>query len=136
MDSSTHQKIKTRLFRNASWLLGRKTASRIFSALQTAMVARTLGVTDYGLLALVIAYVDILNQFFDFRAWETATKYIGTFWSNGERGKTRSMIKLSYIVDISSGILAFVISVITGKIASLYLIDSAKAYQNVCPSQW
>lgn len=131
LDSATDgkiQSIKKRLFRNASWLLGGKTASSIFSALQTVIVARILGVSDYGLLALIIAYVDILNNFFDFRVWETATKYIGTFWTNGEREKTCSMIKLSYMVDISSGILAFAIAVITANIASLYLIHSPQAY--------
>jgi len=120
--------ITKRLFLNASWLFGGKTASGILSALQTVIVARMLGVSDYGLLALVIAYVDVLNQFFDFRVWETATKYIGTFWTNGDREKTRSMIKLSYIIDISSGILAFAIAIITAKIASKYVIHSPQAY--------
>jgi O-antigen/teichoic acid export membrane protein len=121
-----------RLLLNASWLFGDKTASSIFSALQTVIVARMLGVSDYGLLALIIAYVDILNQFFDFRVWETATKYIGTFWTSGEREKTRSMIKLSYIIDISSGILALIIAIITAKIASAYLIHSPQAYPLIC----
>jgi O-antigen/teichoic acid export membrane protein len=117
-----------RIFLNASWLFGGKTASSIFSALQTVVVARMLGVSDYGLLALIIAYVNILNQFFDFRVWETATKYISTFWTNGEREKARSMIKLSYIIDVSSGILALVIAIITANIASKHLIHSPHAH--------
>src|SRR3989337_2702693 len=119
---------KTRLLYNASWLFGGKTASSIFTALQTVIVARMLGVSDYGLLVLIIAYVDILNNIFDFRVWETATKYIGTFWANGEREKTCSMIKLSYIIDIFSGILAFIIAILTAKVACSYLIHSPDAY--------
>ncbi|MER3447040.1 MAG: hypothetical protein C4291_09435 [Candidatus Dadabacteria bacterium] len=72
--------------------------------------------------------MDVLNNFFDFRVWETATKYIGTFWTNGEREKTLSMIKLSYTVDISSGILAFIIAVITANIVSVHLIHSPQAH--------
>ena len=131
MDSVSHQKIKTvkqRLFRNASWLFGGKTIAGGFSALQTVILARILGVNDYGLLALIIAYVDILNNFFDFRVWETATKYIGTFWTNGEREKTLSFIKLSYIIDISSGIVAFIVAILTAKIASSYVIHTPQAY--------
>jgi O-antigen/teichoic acid export membrane protein len=127
----TNQKIKTikeRLFHNVSWLLGGKAISSIFSAIQTVIVARILGVNDYGLLALIIAYADILNNFFDFKVWETATKYISTFWTSEEREKTCSMIKLSYIIDISSGVLAFIISIITAKIASQYLTHSPQAY--------
>lgn len=131
MDSVSHQKIKTvkqRLFRNASWLFGGKTIAGGFSALQTVILARILGVNDYGLLALIIAYVDILNNFFDFRVWETATKYIGTFWTNGDREKTLSFIKLSYIIDITSGVVAFIIAILTAKIASSYVIHTPQAY--------
>ena len=131
MDSGSHQTIKTvkkRLFQNASWLFGGKTLAGGFSAIQTVILARLLGVDNYGLLVLIIAYVDILNNFFDFRVWETATKYIGTFWTNGEREKTLSMVKLSYIIDILSGILAFIIAILTAKIASSYLIHSPNAY--------
>ena len=131
MDSGKHQKIgtvKKRLFQNASWLFGGKTLAGGFSAIQTVILARFLGVDNYGLLALIIAYVDVLNNFFDFRVWETATKYIGTFWTNGEREKTLSMIKLSYIIDIFSGILAFIIAILTAKVACSYLIHSPDAY--------
>jgi O-antigen/teichoic acid export membrane protein len=131
MDQDAHRrvkKIRKRLFRNASWLVGGRTIAGLFSALQTVIIARILGVDNYGLLALIIAYVDILNNLFDFRVWETATKYIGTFWANGERQKTLSMIKTSYIIDISSGALAFIIAILTAKVASSYLIHSPQAY--------
>ena len=117
-----------KLFFNASWLFGGKTASGIFNALQVIVLARILGVTDYGLLVLVISYIDILNQFFDLRVWETATKYIGTYWENGELDKTRSMIKLSYLLDISSGILAFVLAMVSAKLISVYILKSPEAY--------
>ncbi len=132
MDPGSHQTIKTvkkRLFLNASWLFGGQTIEGVFSALQIVIIARILGVNDYGLLALIIAYVNILNNFFDFRVWETATKYIGTFWINGEREKTLSTIKLSYVIDVSSGILAFIIAILTAKIASDYFIHSPEAYE-------
>ncbi len=80
------------------------------------------------MLALIIAYVEIINNLFDFRVWETATKYIGTFWSHGEREKTLSMIKFSYLIDISSGFLAFIVAILTAKIASSYVIHSPHAY--------
>jgi O-antigen/teichoic acid export membrane protein len=121
-----------KLFLNASWLFGGKTVAGVFAALETIIVARMLGVHDYGLLALIVAYVDILNNFFDFRVWETATKYIGTFWTMRERDKTLSMIKLSYIIDISSGFLALVITIITANLASRYLIHSPQAYSFIC----
>ena len=120
--------IQKKLYLNASWLFGGKTASGIFTAIQTVVVARLLGVSDYGLLTLVIAYISILNMFFDLKVWETATKYIGTYLEKGELDKTRSMIKLSYILDIGSGIIAFIIAILSAKLISAYVIKSPDAY--------
>ncbi len=124
-DSNNQQK---KLYLNASWLFGGKTASGIFTAIQTVVVARMLGVSDYGLLTLVIAYISVLNMFFDLKVWETATKYIGTYLERGESDKTRSMIKLSYILDIGSGIIAFIIAILSAKLISVYVIKSPDAY--------
>lgn len=117
-----------KLFKNASWLFGGKSASGIFTAIQTIVIARMLGVSDYGLLTLVIAYISVLNMFFDLKVWETATKYIGTYLEKGESDKTRSMIKLSYILDIGSGIVAFIIAILSAKLISTYVIHSPDAY--------
>ncbi|MGQ0792886.1 MAG: flippase [Deltaproteobacteria bacterium] len=117
-----------KLYRNASWLFGGKTAASVFTAIQTVILARALGVSDYGLLALIIAYVDILNQFFDFRVWETATKYIGGYLGRGESNKARSMIKLSYIIDISSGFLALGVAIASAKYISQRFILAPEAY--------
>ncbi|MFB3147073.1 MAG: lipopolysaccharide biosynthesis protein [Thermodesulfobacteriota bacterium] len=124
-DSNNSQK---KLFMNASWLFGGKTASGIFSAIQTVVIARILGVSDYGLLSLILAYVAVLNMFFDLKVWETATKYIGTYWETGEHDKARSMIKLSYILDIGSGVVAFIIAILSAKLISTYIIHSPQAY--------
>jgi len=125
---SDSDKLQKKLFMNASWLFGGKSASGIFSAIQTVIVARMLGVSDYGLLTLVVAYISVLNMFFDLKVWETATKYIGTYLERGEFDKTRSMIKLSYILDIGSGVVAFVIAILSAKLISTYVIHSPQAY--------
>jgi len=124
--------IKKSFFLNASWLFGGSSTAAVFAAVETVVLARMLGVSDFGLLALIIAYVEVINRFFDFRVWETATKYIGTFWTSGDQAKTRSMIKLSYLVDISSGILAFIIAILGANLANSYFIKSPLAYTLIC----
>jgi O-antigen/teichoic acid export membrane protein len=125
---SDKKNIRNNLFLNASWVFGGNSVSAVFAAIEPIVLARILGVSDFGLLALIVAYVDFLNKFFDVRVWETATKYIGTFWEKRDYERTRSMVKLSYVVDISSGILAFVIAVLTANIANKYFIHSPQAY--------
>lgn len=124
-DSKKRQK---KLFLNASWLFSGKVVTGIASGLQTVLLARMLGVTDYGLLQLVIAYIAIMNQFFDVRVWETAIKYIGTYWEQGQVDRTLAMIKLSYVLDIASGAVSFVIAVLAAKLISTYIIHSPDAY--------
>ncbi|MEQ9619392.1 MAG: oligosaccharide flippase family protein [Deltaproteobacteria bacterium] len=120
--------LQRKLFLNASWLFSGKFVSGVSGALQTVLLARILGVTDYGLFQLVIAYIAIMNQFFDVRVWETAIKYIGTYWGNNEIDKTLSMIKLSYLLDVASGAFSFVIAIVTAKLISTYIIHSPDAY--------
>ncbi len=120
--------LQKKLFLNASWLFSGKAVSGIASGLQTILLARMLGVTDYGLLQLVIAYISVMNLFFDVRVWETAIKYIGTYWEQGETDRTLSMIKLSYLLDIASGAVSFVIAIVTAKLISTYVMHSPDAY--------
>ncbi len=122
------QTISEKLFKNASWLFGGKTLSGIFAALEVVILARMLGVNDYGLFILIVAYVDILDNIFDFRVWETATKYIGSYLADGENEKVLSVIKLSYIINIISGVVALLITVFTAKLAQKYFIHSPDAF--------
>jgi O-antigen/teichoic acid export membrane protein len=117
-----------KLFLNASLLFSGKAAAGGFAALQTVVLARILGVTDYGLLQLVIVYIAMMNQFFDVRVWETAVRYIGSYWENRETEKTLAMIKLSYILDVGSGAVSFLIAIVTAKLVSTYVIHSPEAY--------
>lgn len=119
--------IKRRLLLNTSLLLSGRTVSNILIALHEVVLARMLGLELYGLLVLIRAFVDILNSLFDFGVWETATKYVGTFLTMGDKDKTRAMIKLSYIVDITSGLVAFIIVYLSANIASEYIIKSSES---------
>lgn len=117
-----------KLYKNASWLFGGKAASSIFATVQLIIIARFLELSEYGLLETVIAYVGMLNLLLDFNVWETATKYIGSFWADNQKDKVCSMIKLSYTIDISTGILAFIIVILTAGIANKYFIKTDTAF--------
>ena len=125
---SEPRSLQKKLFINASLLFSGKAAAGGFAAIQTVVLARMLGVTDYGLLQLVIAYIAMMNQFFDVRVWETTVKYIGSYWEQGETDKTLAMIKLSYFLDVGSGAVSFIIAIVTAKLISTYVIHSPEAY--------
>ncbi|MGH7885568.1 MAG: oligosaccharide flippase family protein, partial [Thermodesulfobacteriota bacterium] len=93
-------------------------------SIELVILARLLGLEKFGLFSVVIAYVNILNSFVDFRVWEASIRYVGEFLEKKENDKTLSMIKFSFLVDVLTGIIAFVLSVLLAKIANDYFVKS------------
>ncbi|HWN81172.1 MAG TPA: oligosaccharide flippase family protein, partial [Candidatus Udaeobacter sp.] len=79
----------------------------LFGFLQAVVLGRALGVEGYGLLAIVMALVTTVNQIVDVRMWETVTKFVGDDHERGDHGRARAMVKLAYLVDGATGLLAF-----------------------------
>lgn len=119
---------KKDLFKNASWLFCGGTARAVLAGLETIILARFLGLEMFGVFSIIVAYVKLLNNFFDFRVWETTVKYVGEYWENREAEKTKSIIKFSYTIDLVTGLVAFCISVALAKVANEYFIGSEHGF--------
>ncbi len=107
-----------KLVKNSFYLLSASLVTSVISFFQSIIVARYLGVTQYGLLALVFSYVMIVNQFFDFRIWELITKYGAEYRTRDEKGKLLATIKLGYGIDIFSSITAVIVTVLLSKLVA------------------
>lgn len=116
--------IYKKLVNNSSWLFAGKSVGSIFSGLQGILIARYLGLVQFGLFSIVLAFVDVLNIFIDLRVWEAATKYVGDYWKEGEKDKVCSLIKFFYLIDLLTGILAFIIATIAAELATKYLLKT------------
>lgn len=116
-----------KLLVNSSKLLGASTVSMIFAFVQGVIVARMLGVEQYGILALVIAYTAVLGQFVDSRVWETAIKYVTQFREQGQYDKAKATLKLSYLIDFITGGLAFLLILATANLAANWFIKDVSA---------
>lgn len=113
-----------RIVKDSSWLMGRNAVSAGIAFLQGIILARWLGATDYGLLALIIAYVSIVNQVVDFRIFEFATKYVSEFWENDRKTECFAVVKAAYLLDMTTGVLAFFLVLATARISATYLLTS------------
>ena len=111
---------KKELFQNATWLFGSKSAKSVITAVETIVLARILGVEQFGMLSIIIAYVAVINRFVDFRVWEGLIKYVGEYLEKKDKEKVASVIKLSYCIDFISGLAAFCISVVLAFFASSF----------------
>ena len=108
--------------KDSSWLFGRNVITALIALFQGIVVARWLKVENYGLLALIFTYVEIVNQIIDFRVYEAATKYISEFLVTEKKGECLASIKLFFIIDIISGITAFIVVYCTAYLAARYIV--------------
>lgn len=116
------------LIKNSSWLAFGGLGSSCFQFIQSLIVARSLGVENFGILALIITYVSMLDQLVDFRIRETVIKYVSGFDSRGEKTMAQATIKLCYSLDAITGIVAFALVITTSSLVANYLVHQPDVY--------
>lgn len=110
-----------RILKNSSYLFTSGTISSGLGFLQSIIVGRALGVSNYGLWALIMTYVMFVNQLVDFRVWETVIKYVSEFRVKEDEARAFAMVKLAYWIDFLTGVLAFSVAVLFGPLAAKLL---------------
>jgi O-antigen/teichoic acid export membrane protein len=104
-----------RVLTNSGWLLSANTLSMVLSLIQGIIVARALGAEQYGVLALITTFATTINQFVDSRVWEVAIRFIIRYREQGDYARATATVKFCYLVDLVTGLLAFVIILLTAQ---------------------
>jgi len=117
--------------KDALWLFSGGIGASIFSAVEVIVLARFLGVEQFGLFSLVMAYVRMVNGFVDLKISEASIKYVSEYRERGDTETANSFIKFFYIVDLLSGVIAFVACICLAKVANSLFIKSEDAFQYV-----
>ena len=117
------------LFKNASWLFSGGVGTSVFASVEAVVLARFLGIDQFGLFSLIIAYVGIVNGLVDLKSPEAIIRYVRHYWELGEKNKTLSFIKLFYIFDFLIGILALAACILLAGVANDLLIHSEESFQ-------
>jgi len=99
------------LIKNSGLLVFSGTITSILATIQAIIIARFLGVTQYGYLALIIASAGFIFQFADFRTWEVAIKYLPSM-KKESNNRVADLIFSLIFLDIVSGILSFFVVVL------------------------
>src|SRR5882762_5325348 len=68
--------------------------------IQSVIVARCLGVYDFGLICLTFAFVGIVNQIVDFRAWELVSNHVSASLARKDLVSARSALRFSVLLSI------------------------------------
>lgn len=110
--------------RNSSFQLATNFATMGAAFLQTLLLARYLGVENYGILALLMTWTECVGQFVSFNMWEIMTKYGSDFVVSNKRRELLALTKFAYLAELVTGILAGCICLGAASIASRLFIQA------------
>jgi O-antigen/teichoic acid export membrane protein len=97
-----------RTLRNSGWLLGANGVTGLFALAQGALLARALGVTEYGVYAIVTTFVTVANRVTSFRMNEFVVKYVSDATGADDRDGAAAAIKFAVLAEAGASLLAFV----------------------------
>ncbi|WP_181408071.1 lipopolysaccharide biosynthesis protein [Pararhizobium mangrovi] len=100
------------LLGNASFLVGGRTVTAILSLAYLAIAARSLGVTEFGLLTLVSAYAQTVGDVAEFKSWQVVVQYGMTPFREGRIGDFRHAIRFAVFLDLLAGIGGTIVALI------------------------
>ncbi len=117
------------LLKDMSWLFSGEMGRSLFAGLETILLAHLLGLEQFGLFALVLAFVGIVNTLIDFNVTEAVVKYVGQYRERKDKEKTLSFVKLFYFVDFISGVAAFAVAILLAGVANEFFIKSENTFE-------
>jgi len=94
---------------NVSFLMISNVCVSLLLFIQGIILARNLGVTNYGTLTLVTTYVNIINLFVNLRLIEMVISGLNEYWKCDNKEKAVSFIKFCFFINAICGIVAMII---------------------------
>lgn len=117
------------MFRNvvgqSTWLYGGMAVAQLMGVAELAVLTRFLSLKAYGQLALIISYGATLNSLIDFRVWEALIKYFNEYYSAGDHDKALGVLRLCFIVDAGTGVIATILMVATANLVAQPILKDA-----------
>ena len=97
----TIEEIYKRIFSNFKILGLGKIFAGLCSALTIFILAQYLGVEIFGIIAIAISIVEVMNIILNLRIWEATTKFLGDFQSDVDKCSQVLLWSLSLSIKFS-----------------------------------
>ena len=97
----TIEEIYKRIFKNFKILGLGKILAGLFSALTIFVLAQYLGVEIFGIIAITISIVEVMNIILNLRIWEATTKFLGDFQKDADKCSQVLLWSLSLSIKFS-----------------------------------
>lgn len=106
-----------RVVRNSGLLF----ASNIISAVVSILTANILGVKQFGVLSIIMAFVSNINRLLSFKMGDVVVRYMGAAMATGEKEKAAAVVKAAILTETATSITAYIILAICAPLGAKYI---------------
>ena len=114
--------IVRRALRNSGWLLASRGVTAVLTLAQGALVARALGIRQYGIYAVVTTFVFVVNGVTSFRMNEFVVKYVGDALAAADREAAGAAVKFAMMLEAGASVLAFFVVMAVAPLGASWLV--------------
>ena len=109
-----------RLIKNSSYLFSATGISAAVSMLQGILVARLLGVENFGILGAIIMFTSVINNLVSFRMGELVIKYVGHYSEENDDLHAAAVFKSAALAEMLASVVAFGLIVLLAPLGAKY----------------
>lgn len=109
-DAETRPILK-RVLANAGMLLGGRTVNAILGLGYLALTARSLGVSQFGVLVLIHAFAQFLGDTVEFQSWQTVLRFGARPLAEGRVREFQKVLRFTLTLDLVSSIIGVAIGI-------------------------
>jgi len=122
-------KLTRRILKNTGYLSTANGIAAGLNMVQGILVARLLGVNDYGILGTITLFISVINKLVSFRMGELVIKYVGQYSEEGDNARAAAVFKASTVVEMIASFLAFGLLVLLAPLGSEYFVKDSSYTQ-------
>ena len=100
------------LFKNSFWAFFGDASASAITFIISIILIKIIGSESYGILILAQSYMNIMDVIINIQSWRSTIQYGQKALVVGNEKELHSYVKLGCIMDISTAILCFVISIL------------------------
>ncbi|MDZ4094050.1 MAG: oligosaccharide flippase family protein [Paracoccaceae bacterium] len=110
-----------RAIRNAGWLMAGKGTGGVFSLVYIALAARSLGVEQFGVFALILSYGQAVSNLAQFQSWQSVVRYGAVHHLENQPARLRRILNFSTLLDLGAASVGALLGVIGALVIGPYL---------------
>ena len=100
------------LFKNSFWAFFGDASASAITFIISIILIKIIGSESYGILILAQSYMNIMDVIINIQSWRSTIQYGQKALVYGNEKELHSYVKLGCIMDISTAILCFIISIL------------------------